>query len=120
MGTIKFSFSVVSFYGAQGFLEIPGFYFISVAPVGCRFRFGLDPIAEHLAAIHRVEKLSGDLPGWERWMQSTEQSPGFPKEMAGFLVALESCVLAYREFFKVPEVVFVWLKAKTETVTEYV
>jgi hypothetical protein len=77
--------------------------------------FNLDPIAEYLAALYYVEKLAGDVRDWDEWLKEIERLPNFPKEIIGFLIALENCILAYRSDFKTPENILAWIRSVTES-----
>ena len=67
------------------------------------YRFKLDPVAEYMAALERVQTLSGDRRAWEDWLLNFENIEGFPLETEGFLLALQVCVTTYRDRFRIPE-----------------
>jgi hypothetical protein len=72
------------------------------------YRFKLDPVAEYMAALERIQTLSGERRAWEEWIFSLENTEGFPAEMEGFLQALRICVTTYRNKFRIPEVQWPW------------
>jgi hypothetical protein len=74
------------------------------------YRFKLDPVAEYMAALERVQTLSGDRRAWEDWLLNLENTEGFPLEIEGFLVALQVCVITYRDRFRIPELPWPWYK----------
>lgn len=74
------------------------------------YRFKLDPVAEYMAALERIQTLSGERRAWEEWLLSLEHTEGFPVETEGFLQALQVCVTTYRDKFKIPELPWPWCK----------
>lgn len=74
------------------------------------YRFKLDPVAEYMAALERVQTLSGDRRAWEDWLLNFENTEGFPLDTEGFLLALQVCVTTYRDRFRIPELTWPWYK----------
>ena len=54
-------------------------------------RFTLDPLAEYLAGLHLVQQHGKDEDAWREILAQTEDKPGFPEEIKGFLLALRDC-----------------------------
>lgn len=65
-------------------------------------RFTLDPIAEYLAALYRIEACRGDPHKWGDWLDQIVRLPGYPGDLRGFLAALENCIVAYGSDVGVP------------------
>jgi hypothetical protein len=72
-------------------------------------RFGLDPVAEFLTAIHFVDGL--------RQLQASEiesrvnalmETDGYPDACDGYLKAFATCYRVYRRAFRLPETTFPW------------
>ena len=82
-------------------------------PGGTRvLHFNLDPVAEHLAALHLTDTLRGERTRWQRWLTLLPRIEGFPQRIVGFLHALEVCIAAYREAFAIPAEVLPWLSSQ--------
>jgi hypothetical protein len=71
-------------------------------------RFGLDPLAEYLAALYWVMQFKDDAAAWQEWLQKPRLAPKFCEEIRGFLVALEDCITTYRSTLGIPEMMFPW------------
>ena len=56
-----------------------------------RIRFTLDPLAEYLAALHKMEGLAHDEDGWRELIARADDSPGESEAIRGFLLALHDC-----------------------------
>jgi hypothetical protein len=56
-----------------------------------RIRFTLDPLAEYLAALHKMEGLAHDEDGWRELIARTDDAPGESEAIRGFLLALHDC-----------------------------
>jgi photosystem II stability/assembly factor-like uncharacterized protein len=65
-------------------------------------RFNLDPVAEHLAALHLTDTLRSDATGWKQWLALIQRVEGFPQRISGFLHALEDCIGVYQAAFSIP------------------
>jgi len=72
-------------------------------------RFGLDPVAEYLAAIRGVAALRRKLPAEvaETVAAFTQAVPA-PAACEGYLRAFATCYRAYRPTFRLPELAFSW------------
>lgn len=71
-------------------------------------RFGLDPVAEYLAAIERLDRLGRDHEEWADFLVQVQSTPGYPQECDGFLVALSTCYQAYRVPLGFPSLDLPW------------
>jgi hypothetical protein len=71
------------------------------------FRFGLDPLAEYLAALHVVMQCNDDASTWQEWLHRIQLVPQH-EEIRGFLVALEDCITTYRREIGIPGLRLPW------------
>jgi hypothetical protein len=72
-------------------------------------RFGLDPVAEYLTAIHFVGKLR-QLAVSEvvSHVNALKETDGYPQACDGFLKAVATCYRAYSKPFHLPGITFPW------------
>jgi hypothetical protein len=70
-------------------------------------RFGLDPLAEYLAALHIVLQCKDDASAWQEWLHRLQLVPQ-REEIRGFLVALEDCITTYRRKIGIPDLRLPW------------
>jgi hypothetical protein len=54
-----------------------------------RTRFGLDPLAEYLAAVHIVEAYKGHTNNWKSFLKRADEKP--LEKISGFLLAVRDC-----------------------------
>ena len=73
-------------------------------------RFALDPVADYLAAIEKIDRLRSDREAWLGFLKSVPDTPGYPQQCDGFLIALSTCFRAYREVLELPSLTFDWEK----------
>lgn len=72
-------------------------------------RFGLDPVAENLAAIRAVLSLRAtNAAAAQRLLVTILGAPGYPGECEGYLRAFASCYRAYQRDVGLPELSFPW------------
>jgi hypothetical protein len=72
-------------------------------------RFGLDPVAEYLSAIHFVSELRQlALSEMESHVDALKQTDGYPKACDGYLNAVATCYRAYSKPFRLPDMTFPW------------
>jgi hypothetical protein len=64
---------------------------IETVPPGEQIRFGLDPLAEYLAALHLVEQNGNDEKKWRDFLARADNIPNSPTAIHGFLRAVEDC-----------------------------
>jgi hypothetical protein len=48
---------------------------------------------------------------WQTYLSSLARTEGYPREPAGYLMALATCHKAYRREFSLPDVIFRWEQA---------
>jgi hypothetical protein len=53
------------------------------------YRFTIEVLAEHLAAMHLVDSCDGNEEAWTRLQQKVEKMPGAPDNALSFLRAVE-------------------------------
>lgn len=70
-------------------------------------RFGLDPLAEYLAALHVVMQCKDNASAWHEWLHRLQLVPQH-EEIHGFLVALEDCITTYRREIDIPDLKLPW------------
>jgi hypothetical protein len=70
-------------------------------------RFGLDPLAEYLAALHGVMQCKDDTSAWQEWLHRLQLVPKH-EEIRGFLVALEDCITTYQSTIGIPDLGLPW------------
>ncbi len=66
-------------------------------------RFGLNPLAEYLAALYWSVKLGNDETRWKKWLEKLCSVEGFHEEIRGFLIAMEDCMTTYKDDFEIPD-----------------
>ncbi|GEM_PF-918630 len=71
-------------------------------------RFGLDSLAEYLAALYWLDKFRNNESQWRKWLENLRSVAGFPERTRGFLVALEDCVTTYKADFRLPDLPLPW------------
>jgi hypothetical protein len=72
-------------------------------------RFGLDPVAEYLTAIHFVGELRRlDLAEIETRLNVLKETDGYPEACDGYLKAVATCYRAYSKPFRLPDMTFPW------------
>jgi hypothetical protein len=71
-------------------------------------RFGLDSLAEYLAALDWLDEHRNDSAKWAIWLAELERVDGYPESIRGFLVALEDCVQTYGEELAILDLIFPW------------
>ena len=71
-------------------------------------RFGLDPLAEYLAALHLLRQCGNNLGKWEEQLSLLTFPPERYEEIQGFIVALEDCITTYKQQSNIPDLVFPW------------
>lgn len=59
-----------------------------------KIRFLLDPLAEYLAALHLVELYGEDEQSWLDFLAQVDTTTNKPKEIKGFLLAVQDCYVA--------------------------
>jgi hypothetical protein len=67
-----------------------------------KLRFGLDPVAEYLAAFFWLDRLRNDSDQWTDWTDGLQKVQGYPAGIQGFLSAVTECCVRYRSHFNVP------------------
>jgi hypothetical protein len=67
-----------------------------------RIRFTLDPLAEYLAALHLVDTLGADEPGWKDFFERNKVRLMKGGSDCAFLVALRDCCMVHQ--IKVPDI----------------
>jgi hypothetical protein len=77
-------------------------------------RFSLDPVAEYLAAIHKLlEMKENSFDEWKNYISSIEGMKGYPKAIDGYLTALATCYRIYKKDFSLPDIHFPWEMSRT-------
>jgi len=72
-------------------------------------RFGLDPVAEYLTAIHFVGELRQlGLSEMEVRVNALKETDGYPEACDGYLKAFATCYRAYSKAFSLPDMWFPW------------
>jgi hypothetical protein len=71
-------------------------------------RFSLDPAAEYLAAIEWIDRLRTDRARWEEFTARLRGTEGYPNAIDGFLQALSTCYIAYKQPLRLPVQSFPW------------
>ena len=74
----------------------------TVPPAKDRVRFLLDPLAEYLAGLSRVEFCGGDEAKWRGFLAEANAKEGAPEAIKGFLLAVRDCCLARAKEAGVP------------------
>ncbi len=73
-------------------------------------RFGLDSVAEYLAAIAWLDGLANKRDAWVSFVARVQATQGYPKHFDSFLVALSTCYRTYRVPFALPALDLPWEK----------
>jgi hypothetical protein len=73
-----------------------------VSPAKTHVQFGLDPLAEYIAAMHLVDIYGASEQGWRGFLATTEKIPGAPNSIGEFLWALRDCFDTKRGEHRVP------------------
>jgi len=66
---------------------------IDVVPPGERIQFGLDPLAEYLAALHLVHQNERNETKWRKFLCRVDEIPNSATVIHGFLQAVADCYL---------------------------
>jgi len=66
---------------------------IDVVPPGDRIQFGLDPLAEYLAALHLVDQNERNETKWRNFLGRLDEIPNSATVVHGFLQAVADCYL---------------------------
>jgi hypothetical protein len=70
-----------------------------------RIRFTLDPLAEYLAALHKMEELAHDEDAWRELIARIDDAPGESEAIRGLLLALHDCCVTVGADVGVPRFV---------------
>ncbi len=66
-------------------------------------RFTFNPMAEYLGAMYSIKtSLPGQPEQWNQWVGSLQDLEGYPRNIKGFLVALEECCRIYQNDYNIP------------------
>ncbi len=66
-------------------------------------RFTFNPMAEYLGAMYSIKtSLPAQPEQWNQWIVSLQSMDGYPKNIRGFLVALEECCRIYQNDYNIP------------------
>jgi HEAT repeat protein len=68
-------------------------------------RFTLDPLAEYVAALHKMEELAHDQDGWHELLARADHACGESAAIRGFLLALHDCCVTQGVDIGVPRFV---------------
>jgi hypothetical protein len=82
-------------------------------------RFSLDPLAEYMTALHWLNQLwtrarlqnerDEAAKKWAEWLSRLQTLASYPKDIGGFLLAMEDCVYWYGQDFQIPpDIRFPW------------
>jgi hypothetical protein len=67
-----------------------------------RIKFGLDPLAEYLAALHLVTLYQNEEQKWRGFLDRLARVAQDPTPIRSFLIAAEDCCLVARDEFGIP------------------
>jgi len=82
-----------------------------------RIRFTLDPLAEYLAALYKMEQLAADENGWREFVARIDSFSGQSEAIRGFLLALLDCSVTRGKDVGVPGWVITQITNRVEEKT---